>query len=428
MSHLPRQYVNFIPQIPDPRQDTKILVSFLRDLADKITSSLEIAGLVNDRWTEQMVTLSIFKYIDIDSAFRNRNQYPLSSNFVIPYTNASPGSNALNSSDPVSLAYPYATGAVQAGSTITDVILSLTASDLDNFYIGSVLEINGQFVKVNSYNGTTHVAIISPALTIAPIIGDVYKLRKGIPITSGVFQAGSTANLVVLSNTMSSIDEYYVGTFLLVNSGSAAGQSRPIISYNGTTKQALLGTALSSIPNAGDAFEIDGFSYDNFTPMRYSGSRTLNQPVCYAIQLLSLTIPNLLLKVGYGGKINNYPYLYVHFYNETKHSETTLYGNNPAGNLATFRVSVGSVAAAAANQSNPNFFVFTNIDLTAPQSIKFSPSENVRFRVTLPSGENIEFVEPDTTSPAPPNPLVQISAVIGLKRIVTPPKLGNVIE
>ena len=32
-----------------------------------------------------------------------------------------------------------------------------------------------------------------------------------------------------------------------------------------------------------------------------------------SIQLLSISLPNLPLKVGYGGTLQNYPYIYLHF-------------------------------------------------------------------------------------------------------------------
>jgi hypothetical protein len=286
-----------------------------------------------------------------------------------------------------------------------------------------VLDISGEYVRVTSYDGSYQTAVVNPALSVAPPAGTAYKLRRATPLATGTLQAGSTQNLVVLPASFASTDGYYVGTFILLNSGPAVGESRVITAYNGTTKQAVLGTALSAAPGLDD-FELESFSYDNQVPLRYTGSRTLGQPVCYVIQLLQLTIPNLVLKVGYGGKISNYPYLYIHFYNDIKHTETIVYGNNPAGALATFRVNMSVVQDPAA-LSPPNFFSFNTINLLAPQVMKFSPSESIRFRVTLPTGEDLEFITPDNTSPNPVNPAVQITALIGVRMVPTSPKLAN---
>jgi hypothetical protein len=387
-------------------------------------SATEVVSVTNDRWADQLITLNTFKYVDIDSSRRNRKQYPLASNFVIPYTNASAGYNAFNSLDPVTNAFPYESGITQAPITATMVQLAAGSNPLDNYYINSVLDILGQYTYITNYVGATQTATVYPALAAAPPLDTPYKLRHGIPIVTGTLQAGSTQNTVILPASFDSTDGYYNGNFILLDSGPDAGSSRVIVAYEGATKMATLSTALPFVPGT-DAFELDGFSYDNAVPLRYTGSRTLNQAVCYAVQLLQLTIPNITLKVGYGGKINNYPYIYVHFYNDTKHTETIIYGNNPAATLATFRVSVDSVTAAAADQDGPNFFVFDNINLTAPQIMKFSPSESIRFRVTLPNGEDLQFIESDNYSPESPDPFVQISALVGLKQIVTAPKVAN---
>jgi len=409
--------------------DTGYLLQALQNLSDKILAqgdrAGEIASLTNDRWAGHLVTLNTYIYFDIDSSRRNRVQYPLASNFVIPYTNASAGSNSFNSSDPVTNAFPYESGLTQTGSTTTIVILAPTSNQLDNFYINSILDIAGQFVRITNYVGSTQTATTTPALTNTPSTGTPYQIRRGIPIAKGTLQPGSTQNTVILPTSFSSIDGYYTGAYILMDSGPAIGQVMLIIAYDGITKLAILGGAFTVSPGT-DLFEIDGFSYDNMTPLRYNGSRALNQPVAYAVTLLELSIPNLTLSVGYGGKISNYPYLYVHFYNDTKHTETIIYGNNPAATLATFRVGMNAPSCAAVHLPEPNFFVFDNINLTAPEAMKFSPSESMRFRVTLPNGQDLAFVEPDTSSPSPPNPIVQISALVGVRRIATPPRVESV--
>ena len=123
--------------------------------------------------------------------------------------------------------------------------------------------------------------------------------------------------------------------------------------------------------------------------------------------------------------MNNYPYLYVSFYNENKHTETTIYGNNPAATLVTFRVPVSTVVQSAVALPQPNFFVFDDVVAAlTPQSMKFSPHESIRFRVALPNGEDLQFVEPDTMPPAPPNPICQISALVALRMLPVPPAFG----
>ena len=101
-----------------------------------------------------------------------------------------------------------------------------------------------------------------------------------------------------------------------------------------------------------------------------------------------------------------------------------MYGNNQSAGQATFRVSMNATVSSVIVH---NFIVMDVINVLAPVALKFSPTESIRFRVTLPNGQDLNFVTPDTTPPAPPNPLVQISALIALKRIAPSPKIEGII-
>lgn len=395
--------------------------SDIKNILGKISEESQkiVEALVNVSKTIEQIPNSVspVRVFDIDSTYRNRTQFPIPSNFVVPYNNGSSGWNTFTSQDPVSESYPFSQGVTQAGSTTTTVVLGVGSSALDNFYVNSILEISGQFVTITNYVGSTQTATITPALSAAPPAGTPYIIREAIPVAEGTLQAGSTQNQVVFPLSFSTITGAYVGNFILFTSGPDQGQVRAITKYDGTTQIATLSSALPFVPGL-DNFELDSFSRDNAIPLRYSGSRTLNQPICCVLQLMQLAIPNLTLKVGYGGTIANYPYLYLHFYNENKHSETIIYGNNPNAVTATFRIPVSSVVAQARAQGTPNWFVFDDaVQALTPQSMKFSPHESIRFRVTLPSGEDLQFVETDTLPPAPPNPLVQISGLVALRLV-----------
>jgi hypothetical protein len=398
------------PSIPD----SGMILGKVSEETNKIVEALNSVS----KTLEQIPTsVSPVRVFDIDSTYRNRVQFPLPSNFVVPYSNGSPGYNTFTSQDPVSESYPFSQGITQAGSTTTTVVLGSSSNSLDNFYINSVLEISGQFVTITNYVGATQTATITPALSVAPPAGTPYIIREAIPVAEGTLRAGSTQNQVVFPLSFSTITGTYVGNFILFTSGPDQGQVRAITAYDGTTQIATLSAALPVVPGL-DNFELDSFSRDNAIPLRYSGSRTLSQPVCYVLQLMQLAIPNLTLKVGYGGTVANYPYLYLHFYNENKHSETIMYGNNPNATTATFRIPVSSVVAQARVQGTPNWFVFDDaVQALTPQSLKFSPHESIRFRVTLPSGEDLQFIESDTLPPALPNPIVQISGLVALRLV-----------
>ena len=51
------------------------------------------------------------------------------------------------------------------------------------------------------------------------------------------------------------------------------------------------------------------------------------------------------------------------------------------------------------------------------QTIKFKPNDNLHFAVYLPNGKLFKTLIPENYSPNAPNPIIQISALFGLKRI-----------
>ena len=399
--------ISIINSLHNTTNSTHTFITSVKEVAKECESKLDFIY-------KQHINENNFRYFDIDSSRRNRVQYPLQSDFVIPYTDRSSSVDFFSSTDPVSLSFPSATGTFQANEIIgsTTVVLDTTSNSLNNYYVNNILDINSTYYTITAYNGTTHQATITPPLS-APITSGVttYIIRKAYPSFVGILSAGSTTTQVILPITAQGS---YAGSYIRFTSGVNSGLYRVITSYNSSTRVATLSTALPNVPGL-DGFEIDSYSYDNAVTLRYSGSRTINQPISYVMQFLNMSIPNIDLTVGYGGRVNNYPFLYVHFYDETKHTETTMYGNNPAGTLATFRISIDATVASALNQPTPNFFVFNGNDFFAPQSFKFNPSDSIRFRVTLPTGEPLQFSTPDNFSPLAPNPFVQITACFGVR-------------
>ena len=147
--------------------------------------------------------IPVFRYLDIDSTHRNRNNYPNPNNFVIPMLYPSRTSNSNSAIDPVSLALPfhspldstlvppipagvYDTSAISAGPT--EAVLDLRETEIDNFYVGAILQIGTEYRTIVSYDGTTKIATIDSAFAAYPVTiaaGVAYLTRKGIPVYSG---------------------------------------------------------------------------------------------------------------------------------------------------------------------------------------------------------------------------------------------------
>ncbi len=364
----------------------------------------------------------LLKYLDLDSTYRNRNQFPNPCDFVIPYGgNTGRSRNSNTSSDPVILAVPYVTSTLQAGSTSTSIVLNASSSPIPNFYIRDYLRIvfvpgnlgSTQQSRIVSYDESTQTAVVSPAFIGAPAAASVYDIRNEAPVEFAQFQAGSTTASVVLALTSNPMNEYYTGLYLRLLTAPNAGLIRKILSYNGTTKVATFQPTLPGAPVAGDYYEILQFSYDNFTPLNYIGTTTINQPVCYRIRLMEVSMPNLNIVSDYGGTIQSYPYFYVRLENKPPNNTDLFYSNNPNSSSAEFKFMV----AATDYLEAANFIAIKGIEPV--QTMKFVPNYTLHFTLLHSNGEVVVFDTLDYFSPLDPNPLVQIAATFELERVVT---------
>jgi len=182
-----------------------------------------------------------------------------------------------------------------------------------------------------------------------------------------------------------------------------------IKNFNNDGLYATMVSAFASIPGA-VSFELSAFTRDNETPLTANQGIFPSTPVCYNIQLMNLEIPNKTLTVGWGGKITNYPYVYVSLYGDTATTmNQVIFSNNPNAVKAVFRV--------ALNYSVSSTDPFIILSCDEIQTVKFSIMEALRFRVTLPSGEALAFNVAERLSPLEPNPAIQISACFSMKTV-----------
>jgi hypothetical protein len=114
-----------------------------------------------------------------------------------------------------------------------------------------------------------------------------------------------------------------------------------------------------------------------------------------------------------GSRIAFYPFVYVEFTNSTSpsgSSNSIIYSNSPSSNRALF-------IAPVSDTNQPINSSFVKIYSNMAQTIKFKPNDSLKFSVYLPDGRLFETVEQDFLSPYPPNSLLQINAVFGIRRI-----------
>jgi len=157
------------------------------------------------------------------------------------------------------------------------------------------------------------------------------------------------------------------------------------------------------------------FSYDNLNPLMYNGSTVSQQEgVTHEMELLNLVLPNQTVAVGgLGSRVSFYPYLYVEISNVSATgtgAHNSIITNNPHGARAVFRVILDDTTDRLIS-------AFVNLRSNMVQSIKFKPNDSLFVRVSLSTGELFQTVVDETYSPQSPNPMVQISGMIGIRRV-----------
>jgi len=322
----------------------------------------------------------------------------------------------------------------------------------ENAYNNCILynETINEYRPILRYDNNTNILQLDttgsliPTYTSGPLSGswstaDNFSLRVQAPTlpplgTTGyslVVLTSTNSTITVNSTLFSSVVDYYKNNFIRILPYNGSGDYHynytplPInnksyritsYSYDTVTNIATFSVypSIEILPVVGSPIEILPFSYDNFNPFVYTGSLTSQQQmVCYEVQLVSLTLPNSVLKVGQGGQIAYYPHVYVQISNVSSTGaglKNIIYSNNPNATNVIFRASIYDIR-------NPSSSPFVRIDGGGMiQTIKFKPNDNLYFRVYLSTGETFNTILPEFFSPSAPNPRSEVTAVIGFKR------------
>ena len=354
-------------------------------------------------------------YIVIDSTHRNRNLNPFPSELTL----YSKSCNSSRIEDPVSNAYPIfpesLTMTFLTGNTSTNNVIqgSNVHNNLHNFYIHYYFEIYetstclSQFRKIKYYDGMNKVFYLEEPFTI-PFQNVPYRIRKEQPVIqfSPSYNAANSPTIIIPSIFLDKRcvwEKYY----LLITNTTDAGKIINITHYDSTTNILSLKEAITFDVNT--CMEIICTNYDNFVSFEWSVNQVVfNQPICYDISLLNVTIPNVNLLCGYGGRLSNYPYLWVAFYAINNYSNENYYTNMPITKTKLFK----AILTDTSGILNSSFIKLSGSGMV--QTIKLIPNGTYKFSIYLPNDELLIY-ESDSFSLLPPNPLLQISATFALR-------------
>lgn len=251
-----------------------------------------------------------------------------------------------------------------------------------------------EYRTIVNYDTTASIATLS-----APIPTwtntNIYSVRQAVPFTTTI--TGSTTTNVMVTNA-----SIGVGDFV---KDRGTNDIRQVVMVNGTT---LTFSTPVAVPwTVGGVVELLSFNRDNFAFINYSSLQREALTTQYLMRLVFLTVPLQQLKNS--SSVESLPYLYVEIRDTSNPITNTFMSNNEGSKRATFKVSLKRTV-------NGSFLKYTgDKDVML---LKFRPSgANFRFTVMAPDGRPLELLEKDTTSPDPPNPLLQTSALVHIQRL-----------
>jgi hypothetical protein len=162
-------------------------------------------------------------------------------------------------------------------------------------------------------------------------------------------------------------------------------------------------------------FLILPFTREGVVGLNFTGTQlTQCQATCYRMTVINLILPNITVNIGSGSLTSAFPFVYLEISNVSNsngHNKSILYSNNPYTTSVTFVCSISDVNAPIISR-----FLKISSDGSS-QTIKFSPVDTLRLRVSLPNGNTFQTQSTDYLVPVEPDPRVQIHAVIEIERL-----------
>ena len=256
--------------------------------------------------------MSNLRYLEIDSNYRNRTQYPDPADFVV-FLSQSGTKSACNARDPVSLAAPnrvwspasyvLPVGTVKASfvNNASHFIVSYpvnTVSKVIDYYVGSPIKVtNMTIVSIGvisdwdflSTDGVVDCFIvdISPSVSI-PVI-DMQAGGQTVNFLQGTDLADSPPVIFIPNGVHA--DNYYVG-YIIYN--QTLNEWRPIISYDGSNKLVGVNT-LAPYDHLNGWNLTDTFVLRKTAPIEY-GNLTIFSPI--SVQLPPTSSDNVNIYEG----------------------------------------------------------------------------------------------------------------------------------
>jgi hypothetical protein len=151
-----------------------------------------------------------------------------------------------------------------SGTGSNQIQLDAGASSIDDIYDQNMILIldgtgTGQTRTIMTYDGTTKIATINKSWDVLPVSGssEFVLIASNTPLftSEGKIQA-ATISTVTLDDDSSGANDAYLGSNVVIVSGTGLGQSRLITGYVGSTKIATITPNWTTLPDTTSAYSV----------------------------------------------------------------------------------------------------------------------------------------------------------------------------
>jgi hypothetical protein len=119
----------------------------------------------------------------------------------------------------------------------------------------------GQQQQISAYTGANRTATLTDKWATVPDTTSYYAVS--VNSTQGTARSGS-AYSITLAATSSQTDGFYNGMYILITAGTGSGQQNKILSYNGTTNEAIVDGAWKIVPDQTSVYSVNNILNSGF--------------------------------------------------------------------------------------------------------------------------------------------------------------------
>lgn len=294
--------------------------------------------------------MSEHRLFEINSAHRNRRQFPNQADFDIPIAQLGSRTTLSTSLDPITDQYPILVwnqnipvyvSPFDGGSKSTPII-TIPGVSIDNTYVGLQVVDTTLAPDFRTFITASVVVGAHTYIAVDPPFPDTWRATDAYTL-SPVMNDGINTPLEVIVNNGSSAENAYTGMEIMAFGPSYTPQYREVVYYDGVKRLAILESAFPAV-------------WTNIAMFAMFRTRPNQVGYCTAGTASTITLdvganPDPTFYIG--------KYITVLEYVNTYETGCVITGYDPATRIVTFTPSIGQVFSAPVNKATYAIMTFT---------------------------------------------------------------------